>query len=153
MHSNMAEDANSNTLCIGRVIPTPMTSGLITRTYTPQTHWQTSTSQTPLQLDDLQYKETTKILQMSLIPTSLWLFTTLKNHLQSTVLFALTIPIYSSPFICHITARQCPTCPLPSSSLPAHLPLPTVLATPLMSSLLPLLIAQPVKKWLSPMSK
>ena len=40
MHGIMAEDENFNTLCIGRVIHTLTTPGLITRTYTPQTHWQ-----------------------------------------------------------------------------------------------------------------
>ena len=41
MHNIMAEDENFNTLCIGRVIHTPTILGLIIRTYTPQTHWQT----------------------------------------------------------------------------------------------------------------
>jgi len=66
----MAEDTSSNTLCIGRVIHTLMTPGLITRTYMPPTCCQTSTFQTPLQLDDLQYKETIEIPQTNSHPLS-----------------------------------------------------------------------------------
>ena len=68
MQDIMAEDTNSNTSCIGRVIYTLTTPGLITRTYMPPTHCQTSTFQTPLWLDDLQYKETIKIPQMNSYP-------------------------------------------------------------------------------------
>ena len=61
MQGVMAEDTSSNTLCIGRVIHTLMTPGLITRTYMPQMHSQIFIFQTPLQLDNLQYKETIEI--------------------------------------------------------------------------------------------
>jgi len=105
MHGNMAEDKNFNTSCIGRVIHTLTIPGLITRTYIPQIHWQTSTLQTLLQLDNLQYKETTKVLQMSLIPTSLWLFNTLQNLLQSTAPFVSTIQTHSLPSTYRTTAQ------------------------------------------------
>jgi len=141
MHGNTAEDENFNTLCTGRAIHTPTIPGLITKTYTPQTHWQTSILQTPLQLDDLQYKESTEILQTILIPTSLWLSTTSQHLLQFTVLFALTIQTCCLPFTYHTTAQLCPACPPPSLSLPALHPLPTVLAIPHTSSPLPLLTA------------
>ena len=93
MHSDIAEDENFNTLCIGRVTHTLTTPGLITRTYMLLTHWQTSCLQIPLWLDNLQYKETTEISQTILIPTSLWLFNTLQKLLQSTAPFASTIQI------------------------------------------------------------
>jgi len=152
----MAKDENFNTLCIGRVIHTPMTPGLITRTYTLPTHWQTLCLQIPLRLDDPQYKETTKIPQMILIPSSLWLFSTLQKLLQSTVPFALTIQTTSSLFTHHTTAQpfqQCPAPPPLSSSLPALLPLLTALAAPLTSLPLPLQIVLLTVSWLSPMSK
>jgi len=139
MHSIMAEVENFNTLCIGRVIHTLTTPGLITRTYMLLMHWQTSCLQILLRLDDLQYKETTEISQMILIPTSPWLFNTLQQLLPFTAPFALTIQTYSSLFTPHTTAQpsqQCLAHPPPSSSLPACLPLPTVLATPLMLSTL-----------------
>jgi len=98
MHSIMAEDKNFNTSCIGRVIHTLMTPGLITKTYMPQTHWQTSILQTLLQLDDLQYKETTEIPQMILIPTSLWLSNTSQHPHQSTVPFASTTLAFRLPY-------------------------------------------------------
>ena len=146
MHGNTAEDENFNTSCTGRAIHTPTIPGLITKTYTPQMHWQTSISQTLLRLDDLQYKETTKILQTILIPTSLWLSTTSQHLLQFTVLFALTIQTCCLPFTHHTTAQLCPAHPPPSLSLPTLHPLPTALAIPHMSSPLPLLTALPVTK-------
>jgi len=118
---------------------TPTTPGLITRTYMPQTHWQTSISQTLLRLDDLQYKETTGIPQMILIPTSLWLFNTSQHLHQSTVPFALTIQTHFLLSIHHTTAlpfRQC-SAPLPPFSfLPVPCPLSIAVATPLTLSLL-----------------
>ena len=90
MHSDMAENENFNTLCIGRVTHTLTTPGLITRTYMLLTHWQISCLQILLWLDDLQYKETMKIPQTILIPTSLWLSNTSQHLHQSTAPFALT---------------------------------------------------------------
>jgi len=140
MHSDMAEDENFNTLCIGRVIHTPTTPGLITRTYMPQTHWQTSCWQTLLQLDDLQYKETTRNLQTILIPTSLWLSNTLQHLLLSTAPSVSTIQTHFLPSIYRMTvwpSSPCPAHPLPSSFHLALHPLLTVPATPPTLSPLP----------------
>jgi len=134
MHGDMAEDENFNTSYIGRVIHTLMTPGLITRTYTLLTHWQTSCLQIPLWLDDLQYKETTKIPQTILISTSLWLSNTSQHLHQSTAPFASTIQTHFLPSIHHITAQQCPALLPPFLFPPALHPLPTVLAAPLTSS-------------------
>jgi len=136
----MAEDKNFNILCTRRVTHTLTTPGLITRTYMLLTHWQTSCLQIPLWLDDLQYKETTKIPQTILIPSSLWLFNTSQKLLQSTVPFASTIQTRFLPFIHHTTAPpswQCLACPPPFLFCLTLHPLPTALATPPMS--LPLL--------------
>jgi len=154
MHSDTAEDENFNTSCTGKVIHTLMTPGLITRTYMPLTHWQIFTLQTLLWLDDLQYKETTEILQTILIPTSLWLFNTSQQLLQFTAPFVSTIQTCFLPFIHHTTVQPfqlCLACLPPSSSLLA--PLPLVLVAPLMSLPLPLLTAQPVMNWSYPTSK
>jgi len=153
MHGIMAEDKNFNTLCTGKAIHTLMIHGLITKTYMLPTHWQTSCWQTPLRLDDLQYKETIKILQTILIPTSLWLSNTSQKPLQFTAPFASTIQTPFLPSTHYTTAPQCPACLLPSSFRPA-LPLPwTALATPLILSLPLLQTAPPATNWLSPMSK
>jgi len=153
MHGIMAEDENFNTSCIGRVIHIPTTPGLITRTYMPQMHWQTSISQTLLQLDDLQYKKTTEIPQTILIPTSFWLFNTSQRLLLSTVPFALTIQIHFLPFTHHTTAQQCPARPPPSLSHPALCSLPIALATlPTLSPLLPL-TALLTPRWLTPINR
>jgi len=156
MHDNTAEDENFNTSCIGRAIHTPTTHGLITRTYMPLTHWQILCLQILLRLDDLQYKETARIPQMILIPSSLWLFNTLQKLLQSTVPFASIIQTRFLPSTHHTTAQQsqwCPTPPPPSLSLPALRPLPTVLEAPLMSSPPLLWTALPVTRWPFPTSK
>jgi len=156
MHSDMAEDENFNTLCIGRVIHTLTTHGLITRTYTLLTHWQTLCLQIPLRLDDLQYKETTGIPQMILILSSLWLFNTLQHLYQSTAPFALTIQTTSLLSTHHTTAQlsqQCLTPLLPFSFLSALRPLPIVLAAPPTSSLSLLRTALPVMSWLFSMSR
>ena len=105
MHSDMAEDENFNTSCIGRVIHTLTTPRSITRTYTLLMHWQTLCLQIPLQLDDLQYKETARIPQTILIPSSLWLSNTLQKLLQFTVPFASTIQTRFLPSIHHTTAQ------------------------------------------------
>jgi len=149
MHSDTAEDENFNTSCIGRVIHTLTTPGLITRTYMPQTHWQTSISQTLLRLDDLQYKETIEISQTILIPTSLWLSTTLQHLRQSTAPFVLTIQTCFLPFTHHMTAQpsqQCPACLPPSLSLLALPLLPIALVTPPTSLPLPLQTILPVTR-------
>jgi len=156
MHGIMAEDENFNTSCIGRVIHTPTTPGLITRTYTLLTHWQTSCLQTPLWLDDLQYKETTEIPQTILIPTSIWLSNTLQKLLQSTARFVSTTQTCFLPFTLLTTAlpsQQCPAPLPPFSFLPTPCPLSIAVATPL--TLLPLLLRTvlPVTRWLFPISK
>ena len=133
----MAEDENFNTSCIGRAIHTLMIPGLITRTYMLLTYWQTSCLQIPLRLDDLQYKETTKIPQTILISTSLWLSNTSQHLHQSTVPFASTIQTHFLPSIYHTTvqpSQQCPASLPPSLSLPALHPLSTVSAALPMSS-------------------
>jgi len=64
----MAEDTSSNTLYTGRNIHTLITLGLITKTYMPPMHFQTSIFQTLLRLDNLQYKEAIEILQTNFHP-------------------------------------------------------------------------------------
>jgi len=117
MHDDMAKDENFNTLCIGRVIHTPTTLGLITRTYTLLTHWQTSCLQIPLQLDDLQYKETTKNPSNDSHP----LFTLALQY------FAKAPPIYCPLCVNHSnllfafhTPHDCPT--MSRSSSPIFIP-------------------------------
>ena len=72
MQDVMVEDKSSNTSYTGRVIHTPTTPGLITRTYTLPKHCQTFTFLTPLQLDDQQYKKALEIPKQILILSSLW---------------------------------------------------------------------------------
>jgi len=159
MYSNTAEDKNFNTLCIGKAIHTLTTPGLITRTYMPQTHWQTFILQTPLQLDDPQYKETTEIPKQSLILSLHW-----PSTLTTTVLLfndfskrSLVIPLpYSfkpiflkpTPLNAYLPFPHlpCPAHPPPSLFLPIlHLPL-VALATPPTSSPPLLLTVPPVTK-------
>ena len=90
VQDDMAEDKGSNTSCIGRAIHTLTTPGLITRTYTPRMHCQTFTFQTPLWLDNQQYKEAIEIPKQILIPSLLWLFNTSQHYHQSTVHSVLT---------------------------------------------------------------
>jgi len=66
----MVKDTSSNTLCIGKATHTLTTPGLITKTYMPPMHCQTSIFQTLLQLDDLQYCYDPGP-QFSFLPTSL----------------------------------------------------------------------------------
>ena len=153
MQDIMEEDKSSNTSCIGRVIHTLTTPGLITRTYTPQKHCQTSTFLTPLRLDDQQYKRPLKLPEQILIPSSHWLFNTSQCHRQSIVHFVSTTQIHSTHFtICSI-AQQCPTLPPQFSSHPVPRLPSTVLATPLMLSPLPLLKTQLIWRWLYPTNK
>ena len=149
----MVEGESSNTSCTGRVIHTPTTPGLITRTYTPRKHCQTFTFQTPLRLDDQQYKEALEIPKRILIPSSHWLFNTLQHPRQFTVHFVSTIQTHSTHSTTFLIAQQCPTLPLPSLFHPAPLPLPTALATPRTLSPPPLLTARQARKWLSLMNK
>ena len=153
MQDVMVEDESSNILCTGRVIHTPTTPGLITRTYMLLKHCQTFTFLTPLRLDDQQYKETREIPRQILIPSSLWLSNTLKHHHRSTVRFASTIQTDSTLSTTSSTAQQCPTPPLPSLSHLVLLPPLSAPATPPTLSPRLLLTAQPAQRWLSPTSK
>ena len=150
----MVEDESSNTLCIGRVIHTPTTPGLITRTYMLPKHYQTSIFLTPLQLDNQQYKKRPlKSPRRILIPTSLWLFSTSQHPRQSTVHFASTIQTHFTPSITSLIAQQCLVLLPPSSSHLAR-PLPsTAPATPPTLSHLLLLTVQPAWRWPFPMNK
>ena len=142
MQDIMVGDESFNTSYTGRVIHTLMTPGLITRTYMPQTHCQTSTFLTLLWLDDPQYKESREISKRTLIPTSLWLFNTLQCLLQSTAHFASTIQIHSTPSTTSLIVQQCLALLPPFSSHLVH-PLPlTALVTPPTLSHLPLLTAR-----------
>ena len=147
MQDVMVEDESSNTSCIGRAIHTPTTLGLITRTYMPPRHCQTSTFLTPLRLDDQQYKEALEIPRRILIPSSLWLFNTSKHHRRSTAHFVSTTQTHFTPFTTSSTVQRCPTLLPPSLSRPARLPLSTALATPPTSSRLLLPTALQIQKW------
>ena len=153
MQDVMVEDESSNTSCTGRAIHTPTTPGLITRTYTLLKHCQTFTFLTPLRLDDQQYKRTLEFPKRILIPTSHWLFNTSQHPRQSTVHFVLTIRIRFTPSTISSTAQRCPTLLPPFSFHPAHLPLPTALATPPTSSPPLLPTAQQARKWPFPTNR
>ena len=146
-----------------------MTPGLTTRTYMPQMHWQTSILQTPLRLDDQQYKETIEIPQRLLIPTSFWppILTTTAQAFSESSKFSKTIqslntfnfepttfaPLNSFSPSCHL---PCPTHPPLFLSLPApHLLSIALVALPTLSPLLPLkaLQVQPLLNVAGPMNK
>ena len=57
MQDDTDEDVNFNTSYIGKGIHTLMTRGLIIKTYTPPTFSKNSILPTPLQLDELKYKD------------------------------------------------------------------------------------------------
>ena len=153
MQDVMVEDESSNTSCTGRVIHTPTTPGLITRTYMPLKHCQTSTFLTPLRLDDQRYKRTLEIPKRVLIPTSHWLSNTSLHPHQFTVHFVLTIQTHSTPSTISLTVQRCPMLLPPSSFHPVRLLLSTALATPPTSSPLLLPTAQQARKWPFPTSK
>ena len=165
----MEEDESSNTLCIGRVIHTPTTPGLITRIYTLLKHCQTFIFQTPPRLDDQQYKKTAEILKRILILSSLWpptlttivpayneyfrhstviqLAYTFNTKLVTSALLNKSLPYPLS----HLS--QCPTLLPPFSFHPTlHLPLTAPATLPTLSPL-PLLKAQLNQRWLYPMNK
>ena len=153
MQDVMVEDESSNTSCTGRVIHTPTTPGLITRTYTPPKHCQTFTFLTPLRLDDQQYKETFETPKRILIPSPLWLSNTSKYPRQFTAHCASTTQTHSTLFTTFLIAQQCPTSPPPFSFHLARLLPLTVLATLPTSSPLLLLKAQLIRRWPYLMSK
>ena len=151
----MAGDEGSNTLYIGRVIHTPTTPGLITRTYTPQKHCQTFIFLTPLRLDDQQYKEALEIPKQILILLPLWpltLTTTapassdsskpaiLMKLSANTSDFKLTISARLNKSLpCHpLHPSQCPTLLPPSSFYLA--PHPPLIALAILPTLSPLLL-------------
>ena len=149
----MEEDENFNTSCIGRVIHTPTTPGLITRTYTLLKHCQTFTFLTPLRLDDLQYKEALEIPKRILIPTSLWLSNTSQNLHRFTVHFASTTQTHFTPFTTCLIALQCLALLPPSSSHLARPPPLTTLVTHPTSLPLLLRTAQPTRRWPFPTNR
>ena len=167
----MVEDESSNTSCTGRVIHTPTTPGLITRTYMPLKHCQTSTFLTPPRLDDQQYKEALKIPKRTPIPLPLWppTPTTTALHfaasfkaLATTQLASTSVTNFEPATVAPLNkfsldplshSSQCPTLPPPFLFHPAlHLQSMTLTILPTLSPLLPLK-AQLIRKWLCPMSR
>ena len=163
----MVEDENSNTSYTGRAIHTPMTPGLITRTYTPRKHCQIFTFLTPLRLDDQQYKKALETPKRIPILLPVWPLTPTTIALHSIAFFKasattrLTFTSVTSsnvvtfaPLKKSLPAPHSPCPPiLPSLFHPALHPQSTALATPPTLLPLPLLKARPNQKWPFPTSK
>ena len=169
MQDVMEEDESSNTLCIGRIIHTPTTPGLITRIYMLPKHCQTFIFQTLLRLDDQQYKKTTEILKRILILSSLWppTLTTIvpayneyfrhSTVIQSaytfnTKLITFALSNKSSPYPLLHPSRCLTRLPLFSFHPAPHFLLTTLATPPTLSPLL-LLKALLIWRWLYPMNK
>ena len=102
MQDNTDEDVNFNTSYIGKGIHTPMTRGLIIKTYTPPTFSKNSILLTLLRLDKLKYKRPNDFTNQS--PSS---SSTCRNNNSKDP---------SAAFISISLQSTCPTLPLQSMS-------------------------------------